>query len=769
MPSRSRPRACRETPSPARCVTLVSFAVLGVLLSMPWPARAQSTAEALNTPQSRPAVRVFRVDLAPVVDGEVLEDPAFASAEPATGFLQNAPGDGVPVSERTEVRIVYTNDTLYFGVVCYDREPDAIIVSDSRRDADLVDTDSFQILLDTYLDGQNGFVFGTNPSGLEYDGQVVKGGEGGGFLSATRGGTGGSASGRQAASTGASFNLNWDGSWLVRTRVSEIGWTAEFAIPFRTLRYSDSDTWGLNFQRNIRRRQETAFWAPLPRGLSLQWVSMAGRMTGLQVPGQRNLKLTPYVLGEARHVSQPLDEDIFGDAGLDLKYSVTPSLTLDATYSTDFAQVEVDEEQVNLTRFKLFFPEKRPFFLENAGLFSVGNPSQTEVFFSRRIGISPEGVPIPILAGARLSGTIGRTSIGFLNMQTRELPGSTPADNFTVGRVLRELPNRSSVGVLVTSRHATGSLAGENDYGSSFAVDGRMGTGQYGKFVGFAARTQSPSLRGNKHAYDFGWIYEAPRLLVNLQYTEVGANFNPEVGFVDRVDFRRINGLYFRTIRMGPSSPLHEIRPHVRGYSFWDFDGFQETALLHIDSHWEWKNGHQFDTGVDITREGLQAPFEIFPGVIVPPGTYDDTRGNFVATTNQGRPLSFQMRTLVGGFYGGDRVSLSPTIQARVGEAFNTELAIQYNNVDLPFGSFDTNLIRARVAYSFSPRVFVQSLIQYNDRADLWSVNFRFTLLRQANTGLFVVYNDSRGLADVEIAGAGRSLIIKFSRLIDVL
>ena len=293
------------------------------------------------------------------------------------------------------------------GVVCYVRNRGTIIVSDSRRDTPLNETDSFQIIFDTYLDKQNGFVFGTNPAGLEYDGQVTNEGQGTGRFS----GGGGGRPGSQQRGSGGGFNLNWDGVWQVRTQTTDVAWTAEFAIPFRTLRNpaGEVQTWGINFQRNIRNRNETAFWAPIPRQFNLNRLSLAGELQGIQVPPQRNLKLTPYVLGEAvRRVSD--DQAVaLGDAGADLKYSVTPSLTLDLTYNTDFAQVEVDEEQINLDRFNLFFSEKRPFFLENAGLFSVGLPGQLEIFFSRRIGIGENGEQIPVLGGGASPGRSATT------------------------------------------------------------------------------------------------------------------------------------------------------------------------------------------------------------------------------------------------------------------------------------------------------------------------------------------------------------------------
>ncbi|SVC57260.1 uncharacterized protein METZ01_LOCUS310114, partial [marine metagenome] len=328
---------------------------------LPGSAHAQSD-EIGDTISALPAISARAVTgTAPVVDGDVLADPAWTGAPYATNFIQNAPNEGAPSTERTEVRVLFTEDTLYIGVVCYDRDPGAIIVTDSRRDSSLSDSDNFQLILDTFLDGQNGFVFGTSPAGQEYDGQVINEGVGGSGM-----GRGGASSGG-----GGGFNLNWDGVWQVRTQISEVGWSAEFGIPFRTIRYPSNteQTWGVNFQRTIRRRNESAYWAPLPLQYNLFRVSQAGQLTGLEPPpgATNNLKLTPYVIGEALRLDQTPERGTtaVGDFGGDLKYSVTSGLTLDATYNTDFAQVEVDDQQINLDRFNLFFPEKRPFFLEN--------------------------------------------------------------------------------------------------------------------------------------------------------------------------------------------------------------------------------------------------------------------------------------------------------------------------------------------------------------------------------------------------------------------
>jgi hypothetical protein len=721
-----------------------------------------------------PVVTAMRVEVAPTVDGEVLADPAWAEVAPASGFWQTAPDEGRPATERTEVRIIYTTDTIYFGVVCYDRAPSRMVVSDSRRDSPLDETDSFQIILDTFHDKQNGFVFGTNPAGIEYDGQVTNEGQGDIALG-----------GRQQAGSGGGFNLNWDASWKVRTATSDSGWSAEFAIPFRTLRYNNngkSQSWGVNFQRNLRRRNETSYWTRMPRQFTLFRLSQAGVLQGLEISSQRNFKLMPYTLGKAtRNFSTQTNSKWDGEFGGDLKYSLTPSLTLDATYNTDFAQVEVDEQQVNLERFNLFFPEKRPFFLENAGLFAIGTPGEVEIFFSRRIGISAGGREVPLVGGGRLSGKIGATNLGLLNMQTEAVGGVTQANNFSVARVSQEFPNRSGVGVMFVNRDATGDrqIAGETKYNRTFVADARLGIGKYTQALGFLAKTATPGRSGRDHGFKLGLNHDSKSWLIQANYTEIAENFNPEVGFLRRFAYRKSETLILHRYRPQNFLGLHELRPHVSYRGFWDFSGFQETGFLHFDNHWEWKNGVEIHTGINFTREGLKKPFTIYRkqkkpltiynAVTVPAGTYNHSEVQIVMNSNQGAPLSVSGRYTIGGAYGGNRISASSTVKFRLGETFNTELTWSKNYYDLPFGSFNTDILRARLSYSFTPRLFVQSLLQYNDLEDVWSTNLRLGWLQSANSGLFVVYNENRDTFDETLGLRDRSFIVKFSRLFDLL
>jgi hypothetical protein len=694
-------------------------------------------------PAEPPSLVAAGLDSPPILDGIVAGDPAWRGATPARGFWQVRPDDGQPSTQKTDVYVGFTETALYIGVMAWDDDPDGIIVTDSRRDSSLDDTDAFLVVIDGLLDRRNGYVFGTNAAGIEYDGQVVKEGSGGG-----------------------AFNRNWDGAWSVQAAVTEDGWSAEFEIPFRTLRYGGGQTqdWGINFQRNIRRISEVAYWAPLERDRNLFRVSRAGTLTGVVPPAQRNLQFTPYVLGESRKGGDLPGTRSEADAGFDVKYSITPSLTLDLTYNTDFAQVEVDEQQVNLDRFNLFFPEKRPFFLENAGQFAVGNGEEVEMFFSRRIGIAADGSEIPVEGGARLSGKLGeRTNIGLLYMGTEAVEGVAPANDFAVVRVNQELANRSSVGAIFVNRDA------EEDYNRTWAVDGRWGIGEHVLLSGWVARTETPGRDDRDDAFSLKADYSSPAWGANASYTELGKDFNPEVGFLERSEYRKASAYIMRRIRPDDLWNLLEIRPHASYTAYWKFDGFQESGLLHMDTHWEFRTGSEIHTGYNLTRAGVIEDFEIVPGVRVPAGTYDHGEAQLVYFTDRSKPFSVQIRAVIGGQFGGDRASISPTIWYRIGESFRSELSVNYNDYDLPVdnGDFSVSIARLRLSYSFTPKIQLQALIQYNDADEVLGANLRFSWLRTANSGLYVVYNEF----DERFEGGGpkeRSLILKYSYIFDV-
>ena len=508
-------------------------------------------------------------------------------------------------------------------------------------------------------------------------------------------------------------------------------------------------------------------------------VSLAGTLVGLETPALRTLRAMPYALGNVLASGEsPTPSRFHRDVGIDVKYGLTPSLTLDGTINTDFAQVEVDDQQVNLDRFTLFFPEKRPFFLENAGFFSVGNPGEADLFFSRRIGIGPRGEPIPILGGGRISGKAGRFNVGLLNMQTDAVPGVAPSNNFGVVRLSRDFRNRSSLGMLVVNRQGTGALARDRDYNRTFSIDGRLGVRQNTVVTGFLAKTHTPETLApapgaarRDDAFNLRSRTTLQRLDVNVGYQEVGDQFNPEVGFLTRRGYRKADAFVQTRFRPASFLGIQEIRPHTLSRNYWGLDGLRETGFTHIDTHWQWKNGYEVHTGVNLTEEGVRVPFEIYPGVFVPPGSYKNAELNMVFMTNQGAPVSLHVTTYNGGFFAGSRSTVTSRLRMRLRETLTTEVSLQVNDVDFPTDRFTATLLRTSLSYSFTTRAFLQALVQYNEQADLWSMNLRFGLLQAANTGLFVVYTDTRGLYDLiaRPERTDRSFIVKFSRLFDLL
>jgi hypothetical protein len=705
-----------------------------------------------GTSAPRPVMQASALSDEPVLDGEVLADPAWQGVSPATGFWQVQPNEGQAATQRTEVYIGFLGDALYIGMVAYDDNPDEIIVTDGRRDQDLGESDSFRVIIDGMLDRQNGYIFGTNPVAMEYDAQVIK----------------------EDSNGSLGFNLEWDASWDVKAKISKIGWSAEMRIPFKALRYGkgEKQTWGINFQRNIRRNNEVVYWAPLSRQYNLNRVSEAGSIEGISPSSTRNLKITPYGLVRVGRGGGLDGTQTDTELGFDAKYSITPSLTLDLTYNTDFAQVEADEQQVNLDRFNLFFPEKRPFFLENAGQFTVGNSGEAQLFFSRRIGIAQDGDVIPIDGGVRVSGKIGEhTNVGFLYMSADSVEDIAPGNQFTVARVNQELGKRSSLGAIFVERNGDGSylVPESEDKNRTYGLDGRLAIGDHTLVNAWLSQTDTPGLKGDDFAYSVKGNYDSPQWSHGVEYTEVQANFNPEVGFLTRTDYHKYAFNSLMRIRPKDLWGLLEVRPHYSYRRFWDFDDFVETGYLHLDVHWEWKNGYEFHTGYNIFRDGIKERFDIIEDVWIEPGTYYGSEVALYFSTDESQPLSFGMSTTVGDKFGGDRLILSPWISYRIGDKFSSSLSVDYNNYDLPVegGDFSVTLSRLRLSYSFTPKILLQLLMQYNDDNETLSTNLRFSWLRTANTGLYLVYNefDENGVGALP---TGREIILKYSYMFDV-
>tara|TARA_B100000131_G_scaffold316919_1_gene357869 strand:- start:291 stop:2498 length:2208 start_codon:yes stop_codon:yes gene_type:complete len=709
---------------------------------------------------------VVRSTKLPIMDGNVIDDEAWSSINPIISFTQKSPDEGQVATEKTAVRIMYSEQMFYVSVICYDSNPEGIVISDTRRDAPLNNTDSFMFILDTFHDQQNGFVFGTNAGGIEYDAQVSGGGEGMSISST-----------RQSVGVGANFNINWDAAWDVKTEIGEYGWSAEFAIPFKTLRFSSAkdQSWGANFQRTIARKNEHVFWSPIPRQFSLNRLALEGTLTGINVPTDRNIKLMPYALGNNNKViNETSYSESEGDFGLDAKVGVTSSLTMDITYNTDFAQVEADEQQVNLDRFSLFFPEKRAFFLENAGLFSAGENTyygpDIEMFFSRRIGIV-SGSRVPILGGGRLTGDLGGFKLGILNMRTGSVKNVSDGDDYGVFRLKKELPNRTYFGGMVTRKKGLGDAGYINQ---SYSVDGALGIGDAIQLIGFAAKTDpAPGIKGNNDSY--AYVLEANRntqsFTNQIRYSEVGKNFNPEMGFVKRLGYRKVLFRILNRTRPKDFFGILELRPHITYWGYWKLeDGFQETGFLHIDNHWEFRNGFRIDTGINFTKEGVVDSFQIVSGEWVPPNTYDNKELHIRTNTNLTKPFSIILVTKIGGFFNGDRKNFDTTLRYRFGDRFTSEVISKYNDVKLDDGGeFITHLMRGRLTYALSSNIYIQSLLQYNNQSDEWSMNWRFIWQQSAATGLYIVYNEAQDYDGIPITKSTKSFVLKYSYLFDIM
>jgi hypothetical protein len=695
-------------------------------------------------------------EAAPKIDGG-LDEAVWKSANVIDRFIQQEPREGMPATDQTEVRVLYDKGHLYIGVYAHAALP--VTATEMRRDADrLFDEDNFQVMLDTFHDSRNGYMFLTTPLGAKLEQQIFDEGEGGG-----RG-------------TTANINRNWDGVWDAAAKIVADGWTAEISIPFSTVRFVPSDelTWGVNFQRHIRRKNEQVLWSPIPKAYSLTRVSMAGEMQGLVgVSRGLDLRLKPFMTAGVRDVqTSPAvgSTDLLRDIGLDARYGVTAGLNLDLTVNTDFAQVEVDEQQVNLTRFGLFYPEKRDFFLENSNFFTMGTGAaftltqvQTDLFFSRRIGLSDTGTPIPIAGGARLAGKAGKNNVGVLDIQTDPAFGK-PGDNFFVGRYSRDILKRSRVGALFINKESVG---GSSHFNRTMGVDANLTPSRNIQINSYLARTQTPGKDGNDLAM-FGRIaYRDQKWNLYLNYLDVQENFNAEAGFVQRTGVRTTKAHFSPTPRP-KTGPIKVMDPMYVLTYITD----QNNRLVGRQNHLMVSATLRDDTYINViyqeTLDVLDRPFRIRPNVTIPAGNYNMRETFFMFNTSPGKRLYSRLTVSPTQFYDGDRMLISAAAGVRASSRFATELQYNRNDVKMPWGKFLANLTTMRVDYTFSPRMTIRSLTQYNDSTHEISNNIRFNFIYKPGSDLYIVYNDQSqtGLPADIFGRKDRQLVVKATYLL---
>ena len=684
---------------------------------------------------------VTAIDTDIVIDGSLDEAPWRRS--PKIGELvQRIPRAGARPTERTEVTLLHDKDNLYIGVMCYDSEPDRVLASQMARDAMLNPDDRLSIILDTFRDQSNAFYFSTNPNGALVDGLVFANGE---------------------------TNEDWDAIWIVRTNRSDEGWSAEFAIPFKSLSFPSGETvWGFNISRIIQRKLEEVRWTGARFQTQFFQVSEAGEITNLEGLEQGvGLDVRPFIAQRWLHEGPTGNDVIRGKPGLDLFYNLTPSLRLSTTVNTDFGETEVDARQINLTRFSIFFPEKRSFFLQDAGVFNFattgvdqpgGIPSPgAEIFpfFSRRIGLL-RGQEVPIDYGIKLTGRAGRTEIGVLNVRTRDT-ADVDDKNLFVGRVRQNFLEQSYVGAIFTGGDPAGrSPSGPFDpptsssLSSTLGVDMRLatsnflGTNRNMLFNAWGLKTNKEGVSENNASFGFAAHYANDKFAGQLMWREIQEDFDPELGFVQRTNVRMLRlGASFNP-RPKPSSGIQQIFHDAFYTRFTRLDnGLVETEKFYFTLvDWHFNSGDSLHSLFDLnpTYERLFEPFEISPGVVLPAGEYRFTPMRIFFTSAQKRKLQGSIGLTFGSFWSGTAKTIRTGLRYQVPPRFSIRLDSNQTFAQLPEGNFVARIFSTQVNYALSPFLSFSNLIQFDNRSGNLGLQSRVRWTLEPGNDVFFIF-----------------------------
>ena len=703
-------------------------------------------APAWALPQPLPPWEVAQLAGPITVDG-VLDEPAWNAIEPDDRFWQQIPQEGAAPTERTEIRLAFDRHHLYVGAQLHDREPNKLVAFVRERDNFAISEDDwFGFTIDPFRDRRNGFWFSTNPLGAQSDAQTFD--------------------------EGRVFNTDWDGIWECAASRGPLGWSVEIKIPFYNLRFEPRDRtrMGIVFFRTIKRKNETVFSPFLARAYGGSPSVSQGRELILDGPIEagRDWLWKPYVLGGfSRDAADGADNGADFKAGLDAKWALTSGLTADFTLNTDFAQAEADDARINLTRFPLFFPEKREFFLEGAGFFDFGIPEETQLFFSRRIGLE-EGLQIPLLAGARLQGRAGPYTLGLLDIQARS-EGDLPATHFAVARVRRDLLSRSSLGAIFTLREPEGSGGGNRVGGA----DLRLVFSDTMVLEGFAARTATEGGENGSAGY-LRFARSGEPWSLDLSYADLSDRFDPGVGFVRRRGIRQPRGVASWTPR--PNRPWAR-RLELFGGAVGEYSqgGILLTREQFGGLNYELASTDTFRIQFSDSFERLEQLFPLAPGIEIEPGDYDNSELRLGFSSYDGRRAygSFDWRR--GDFFGGTITRWLPSATYKWSDHLTLSSDLELNRIELPpdhAGARDPvdstlRLARLRARYAFSTRLFASALVQWNETLDELGINLRADWIHTPGADLFVVYDET---AVTELApGAPRSkrraLLIKLTHI----
>ena len=712
--------------------------------------------------QGRATVRAVRIAAPLRIDG-ALDEALYREVAPISDFIQMEPDTGAPATERTDVWLAFDNDNVYVAFRNWDSQMDRLVATEMRRDS----TNSWQgndivsLIFDTFYDRRNALAFTINPLGGRSDGQLVNE--------------------RQ-------YSFDWNPVWNVKTGRFDGGWTVEMAVPFKSIRYGAgrSQLWGFNAMRVKRAKNEISTITKVPpaRGQQgFQQPSFAALVVGLEAPpGGRTLDLKPYVTSNVTtdRAGNPADPtELKGDIGLDAKYSITQNLTADFTYNTDFAQVEADEQQVNLTRFSLFFPEKREFFLENQGVFAFGgiavgsaNTSGAGdapiLFYSRRIGLN--GVhEVPLNAGGRLTGRIGRYTVGAINIQTGQEPiTQLPGTNFSVLRFRRDILRRSNVGVLMTNRSVSSTGGGAN---RAYGVDGSFNFFQNLQINTYWARTDSadpaPAARDGNNSYRAQLDYSGDRYALQLERLAIGDTFNPDVGYVRRHDMVRDYAQFKFSPRPKGSSTIRKFVYQGTLEYIENGAGQLESRSREGEFAIEFQNSDRVALRVSNDFDFLPVPSRI-GSVLLPVAGYQFNTVRLQYNMGQQRSPSANLSAEFGNFYNGRKTTFNAQRgRIAVSHRLSLEPVYSINHVTLEQGAFTQHLAGSRITFTATPLSFASALVQYNSASHGVSTNARLRWEYQPGSELFIVYNEERNtLARSFPSLSSRAFIVKINRLI---
>ena len=687
----------------------------------------------------RPGMVARRVEETPTIDGR-LDDPVWQIAPGVSAFYQREPLEGEAATETTTVYILYDQTYLYIGATLLDSQPVDIRASDLRRDSTLDSDDSFTVALDSYHDHRNAFVFRINPLGTRYDALIRDEDD--------------------------KFDSAWDEQWTAAATLTEDGWRVEMSIPFKILRFSgaEAQTWGVNFERVIKRKNESVYWSGWDRDFGFHHISQAGHLEGLiDIRQAERLRIRPYLLGGVetfKATSSPGTDGVW-EAGIDdLKYAVTSNLTADLAFNPDFGQVEVDTQQVNLTRFSLFFREKRPFFVEGADSLVMGmgllhfGPPPLELFHSRRIGLSDRGEPIPIIAGSKLTGKMGGFNLGFLNVQTNDFQDQ-PGENFTVARVRKEMLGRSYIGGIFTNRQGGGEM------NRLVGMDARFVLQKYLNVMGILAKSFTTGISDKDWIRQIGLEWRADLLTAGINYMDIEPNFNPGIGSVRRRERTIGTRAIFRPRPGGELIRNLEFEPRLVYYH--DDERTLKTRDTGLEFVVALQSGDRFTFDIENEFERLTHPFRIGPGVTLPVGDYQWNAGGISFHSFNGRKVSGSAEVDFGDFYNGTKRSLNLSGDFRPNETIQVSPSYRFNNVDLIEGSFNTHLVGVRADVSFTTNLLTSAFVQYNSTGDLAAVQFRFNYIFRTIDNFYIVYNETRFTDGVYSGEFDRSLVVKLT------